>query len=216
MEKQNRPKISVITPTIRGIDALKRVEEGLKKQQFRDFEWIIKISNVFPNGSDLNASYNQLIRASRGELIVFIQDYIEPNPAGLEKFWHAYIHDSRQFLTAPVKFENKDWDWRKYRQEYESCTFAEWEINWAAAPKSALIEIGGFDEELDKFWGFDNVNVGLRATMAGYEITNLPDNPAFGIDHEELIEHPYRKLRNTDFHNGRLHKIKAGLKIKYL
>jgi hypothetical protein len=93
----------------------------------------------------------------------------------------------------------------------------EWEIDWAAAPKELLVQIGGFDEELDKYWGFDNVNIGMRADQAGIKLMNLPNNKAIAIDHNSFVEHPYMGLRNPDFHNARLMAISQGrVKVDYL
>lgn len=210
-------KISVLTPTIRGEEALVRVKQGLEFQTMTDFEWIVDDHDP-RDGSNLNNSLNEMIKQSKGELIVFLQDYIKIPSEGLWKFWKAYKTIDDTFFTAPVGKITKEgqrpkWDWRVHRSE---CNWREWEIDWGAAPKEALIKIGGFDEALDKYWGFDNVNAGLRADMADYKFRCIDHNKAIAMDHDDMMEHPFRRKRNPDFHNERLDAIRQGLKINYL
>ena len=190
--------ISVITPSIRP-KGLAMVQRCLERQTFKDFEWLVEIG--FNNKFDLNSAMNRMVKRAKGELLVFYQDYIKIQDDGLEKFWNSY-QEKKAFYTAAVND-----DWRKTGLGKRN--WQEWEIDWGACPKDAIIEIGGFDEELDKYWGFDNVNAGLRADMAGYDVICI-DNPAIGIKHEDA---PMKKLRNPDFHNQRLDEIRQGLKI---
>lgn len=209
-------KISVITPSIRP-EGLKVVQESLANQTLQDFEWLTEIG-IPRKGCDLNQSFNRMIRRAKGELIVFYQDYIKIENDGLEKFWDAYLENKKDFITAPVgktsDWKDIVWDWRKNPEG--KVDWLRWEIDWACAPKSALFEIGGFDEELDKFWSFDNVNVGLRAQMAGYTFRNLRTNQAVAFDHDKHEKHPFRERYNPAHHNERLDEIRMGLKIDFL
>lgn len=213
------PKISVLTPTIRGDEGLVLPKESLEKQIFKDFEWLVEKHDP-KTEPDFNQAMNRMIRKSKGELIVILQDFIKIKKEGLQMFWDAYQKNSQVFITAPVgrtsDGEHIEWDWREHKSNEEDLEFAEWEIDWACCPKKLLVEIGGFDEELDKYWGFDNVNVGERINMAGYKIRNLKENKAISLDHNKFINHPYQKLRNPDFHNARLREIRMGLKLNYL
>jgi len=207
------PLISVVTPSIRP-EGLKIVQECLAQQSFQDFEWLVELG-IPGKGHDLNAAYNRLLRRAKGELIVSYQDYIQIDPEGLRRFWDAYVA-APKFYTAPVgKVENwgdeAKWDWRIYPEAHMD--WLRWEIDWACAPLAALKEIGGFDEELDKFWSFDNVNVGLRASIAGYQFAHLPDNPAIALDHDKKEPHPFREKYNTEFHNERLDAFRMGLTL---
>ena len=224
-------KISVLTPTIRS-EGLVYVKDGLDKQTMSgEFEWLVEVN--YSNKPDLNRAYNKMLKRAKGELIVFLQDYITIQPNGLEQFWLSYQEGGKKhqspFTTSPVgKVKRKEhisgstwtladpeWDWRGSR--YGEIEWNEWEIDWGAAPKWALFEIGGFDEELDHpRWGFDNVNVGLRASLAGYKFYNLQDNKATGLDHDEMMAHPFRSMRDPDFHNERLEEFRRGLQIDYL
>lgn len=208
------PKISVITPSIRP-QGLVTTRKCLLQQTFKDFEWITDIN--WSGESDLNASLNRCIRRAKGELIVFLQDYIEIEPEGLQRFWDAYQKDPKVLFTAPVgkkKLLGINWDWRKYR-EYD-CNWMEWEIDWGACGRNILYEVGGFDEVLDEAWGFDNVSLGFRADLIGYKFANLKDNKAVAYDHDAHIKHPFREKRDPMLHNRRLDQFRMGEKISYL
>ena len=212
-------KISILTPTIRGNEALKPNAQSLASQTFdpQDFEWLIEESNGEKH--DLNAAFNRMLKRAKGELIVFMEDYTKATTNGLIKFWEAYQKEPNVFWTAPLgkteDWEHINWDWRGYSDATDT-NYSCWEIDWGAAPLKALKEIGGFDEELDKFWSGDNVNVGYRAYLAGYKFKNLFDNPAIALDHDKIMEHPFRKNFNPEFNTKRMDEFKSGLKINYL
>lgn len=199
-------KISVVTPSIRP-EGLKCIQEALARQTLQDFEWLVEISPI--GRVDFNEVMNKMLRRAKGELIVSLQDWITIPDDGLEKFWKAH-KEKEGFYTSPV-IKGGSQDWRIDREE--ECEWNEWEIDWGAAPLKALKEIGGFDEELDKGWGFDNVNVGMRAELAGYKFYNIKDNIAKGYDHEK-DGHPYREKQDTMLHNKRLEYFKQGIKIE--
>jgi hypothetical protein len=192
-------KISVLTPSIRPL-GLDIVRTGLLQQTFKDFEWVVEIGL---DKHDLNAAYNRMLRRARGELVVSLQDYILIKPNYLQKWWDTYLENPRSFITAPVgKVDNLNysgnavWDWRAYRNDetknIRPSEWNTWEIDSGSAPLSALREIGGFDEVLDGHWSADNVNVGCRAQLAGYDFKCLFDNPALAYDHDAFMAHPFR------------------------
>jgi hypothetical protein len=161
-----------------------------------------------------------MLKRSKGELIVSYQDWIKIPDDGIEQFVKAHT-ESPKFYTAPVgQSANKDfsgyvkWDWRIHSQAIMD--WMRWEIDWGCAPREALFKIGGFDEELDEFWTFDNVNVGYRAMLDGYEFGHLPDNKAIAWNHNAFTPHPFQKNMNPQFHNSRIDYFKMGNRIDYL
>ena len=95
------PKITVITPTIRP-DGLQIVSDALKKQTFKDFEWLVGspfkpeqdnaiwVKDDFKDGFwSLNRIYNKLFKKARGKHVVSIQDHIWVPPTALERFLGA-------------------------------------------------------------------------------------------------------------------------------
>lgn len=211
-------KISVITPSIRP-EGLEIVQECLKRQTFTDFEWLVEVG--LGKEHDLNKAFNKMLRRAKGELIVIYQDWIKIQDNGLELFWNEYQKTPDMFLTAPVgKQQYKDflgnvnWDWRYYKEG--SIDWLNWEIDWGAASLALLKQIGGFDETLDKYWSFDNVNVACRANLAGFKFTNVIENKSVAYDHDAHLEHPFRSKYNPEFHNSRLEQFRHGKKINYL
>lgn len=196
-------KVSVITPTIRP-EGLKILQKCLSQQTLKDFEWLVEVG--FPEKSDLNAALNRMVRRAKGELLVFYQDHITIPNDGLAKFYNAWKFKDA-FYTAPVNY-----DWRQDAEPENERPFTDWEIDWGACGRQALIDIGGFDETLDRYWGFDNVNAGLRAEMKGYKIFCIR-NPATAEKHPEA---PMKKNRNPEYHNQRLDQIRRGEKIDFL
>jgi GT2 family glycosyltransferase len=192
------------------------------EQTFQDFEWLVEIGH---GRHDLNAAYNRMLRRAKGELFVSMQDFIKAPPDYLQKFWDAYQERPNAFFTAPVgKVDNLDytgepkWDWRAWTNGEENPKYMPskwdcWEIDSGCAPMKALKEIGGFDEELDKHWSCDNVNVGCRAELAGYEFLNLFSNPVIVFDHDAFIPHPFRANFKEGFNNKRLAMFRGGMTL---
>lgn len=211
-------RISVVTPSIRP-EGLKVTQMCLQGQSFTDFEWLVDIG--IPPKHDLNASYNRMLRRAQGTLIVSLQDYIKVPPDYLQRMWSAHILNPDTFITAPVgKVNNLDfdpparWDWRAY--EDAKPDWKCWEIDSGAAPKEALYAVGGFDEELDKWWSFDNYSVGRRAHLAGYKFMNLFSNPAIAYDHDAFIKHPFRERFRPALVNLRVDEYEENYKLPYL
>lgn len=211
-------KISVLTPSIRP-EGLKIVQECLARQTFQDFEWLVELG-IPEKGCDLNAAFNRMLRRAKGELCVFYQDWIRIPDEGLQRFWEGFTKTKTpMFTTAPVgqtlDWEHVEWDWRKHPES--TMNWHSWEIDWASAPLSALKAIGGFDEELDaNTWSGDNVNVGLRADMAGYQFAVMKDNSAVHLSHNKITPHPFLPKQDFSFNNQRLDEIRRGLKINYV
>lgn len=217
-------KISVITPTIRP-EGLKIIQECLKRQTLKDFEWLVEVG-VPGQGHDLNAAFNRMLRRAKGELIVFYEDYTKILDDGLERFWNAYQKMPDTLITSPLgKVDNWDgkprWDWRAMKQskdqtDFTDCLSRSWEIDWACAPKSVLFAVGGFDEELDKHWSGDNLSVGVRAELKGFKFKCLFTNPAIAWDHDKHVPHPFRDKFNGSFLSDRCNAYKAGLEVTCL
>ena len=95
------PKITVVTATIRP-QYLNLTYECLKKQTFKDFEWLIDID--FPSDKFLlPKAMNRLIKRSKGEIIVHLQDCIEIPDNFLETVVKEY---DGSFTTYPVGKRN--------------------------------------------------------------------------------------------------------------
>lgn len=160
-----------------------------------------------------------MIKRAKGELIVFYEDYTKIEPDGLQKFWDAYQENKKCLFTAPLgkvsnfADETAQWDWRTHT---EDCGWNQCELDWGAIPKAIIEDIGGFDERLDQWWSFDNVSIGKRAFLLGYDFKNIIDNPAKAIDHDAIIPHPFRDKYNPPEVNKILAEYDAQPRIKML
>ena len=200
-------KVSVLTPTIRPV-GLKTLQEGLEEQTFQDFEWLVEVGLPNKNGHDLNKAYNRMLRRAQGEIVVSVQDYIELQPDSIKMFCRAY-EEGKRFCTAPVgKVKGINygtnqikWDWRKSGKV--DIEFRDWEIDFACGSLSAIKDVGGFDEKMDGWWGFDNVNLAYRLSLHGEKFYNLPDNKAVVLDHNLFTKHPFSDKINKKMYAKR-------------
>lgn len=189
--------ISVLTPTFRSKDGLAVVEKALKRQTFKDFEWVIGspsedvtegltapyrwVKDPTKQDGDrwvLNKVYNNLISESKGDLIVSIQDYTFFDPDTLEKFWFHFTQEPRTLVTGVGnKYECVYptpgaciWEDPRINNRYGTyypCYFSDIEWNFCSVPKQALYDVGGFDERLDKYYGMDGYSVNDRINSLG-------------------------------------------------
>ncbi len=193
-------RISVITCTIRK-EYLGITKNCLEKQTYpKDkWEWITEIEEP---GVDfgLPRAMNRALKRCKGEITVHLQDCISIPDNFLQYISDNYKGD---FVTYPLGKQQSDnggieWDWRKNNNR-EIQPF-EWEADLASAPLKAFYNIGGYDEAFCDGWSWDNVEVGYRAKAAGYNFRC--DNAVSGIaiDHDKIVEHPFRgKLKNNDW-----------------
>lgn len=213
-------KISCITPSIRP-EGLRIVEEMLKFQTFRDFEHVIYLSEPGPK-PDLCHALNDCIKRSNGELLVFVQDHTKIPPDGLERCWQAYQEDPSVGWTFPL-VKTDDWqnvtksDWRLERGNGDFIAWWEWEIDYACIPKRATMEVGGFDEDYDSGFSWENVDLGYRLFKAGWGFRVDTHNRAMAWDHDKFLPHPYRHKPNRDLWIGKQREIDEGkIKLPYL
>jgi len=142
--------ISIITPTVRP-EGLDLVRKALKRQTFKDWEWIVvgkqniwnymenKWNDDYPfywyeepklNKDDLwalNKAYNKALFQAKGELIVSWQDYTYAKPDALEKFWFHYQNEPKTLITAVGnKYADDKWivkTWQDPREREDQGTF---------------------------------------------------------------------------------------------
>lgn len=203
-------KITVITPSIRP-EFLNLTQESLEKQIFKDFEWLTEVG-LRNRGFTLPSDFNNALKRAKGSLIVILQDCITIEPEALQKIWDRYLKDDTVLMTFPVVKKVKSGlivDWRTATTWKEKRTFNEWEIDFGAAPKKAFFDVGGFDEEFNKGWSWENVEIAARMVAAGYKVKCDPDIIGMAIDHDAYIQHPFRGKRENNDARARETKKKA-------
>lgn len=158
--------------------------------------------------SNLNASLNEGLRACYSDFVAFYEDFIVLPDDCLQKLVdEATAHAS--FVSTITKNPPHQEDDGRYTgiDIVRRCEPKEWEMNVAIAPLLALLQVGGFDEEYDNGWAWNNCSVAERAEMLGWKFyldeTNRP----------QLLEHKKETLitPNGDFHYKRMRDITDGL-----
>lgn len=204
-------KVSIITPSVRP-EALIIVAMALKKQTFKDFEWLVGasfnfeipgakwIKDDFEGGQwSLNRTYNKLIREASGEIIISLQDSIYLPPDSVEKFVDKLEKCGKQSLITASghqyarlnKYGKPELQvWVDPRRRSDLGSFYEvfpqdCEWNVCAFYKDALLDVGGFDEEMDfRCRGVDAFAVNQRLDALGYKFFIDHDNESFTLRHD--------------------------------
>ena len=117
--------------------------------------------------SNLNSSINEGLRHIDTDYVIFYQDFIDLPPDCFEKLL-ALVDEKTFVTTCTPNYDGSD-D-RRYTgiDGPRKCRPEEWETNVAIAPMVILRDkLGGFNEELDWGWSWDNVEVAQRAAMIG-------------------------------------------------
>lgn len=164
--------------------------------------------------SNLNASLNAGLKRITTDYVIFYQDFIDLQPDCFEKLLALATPDTF-VTTATINTDGKH-DARYLGLDCpHPCRPEEWEANVAIAPMAVIRELGGFDEEYDDGWSWDNVNLAERAAMLGCKFiideTNCP----------RLLPHDKSDINkpNGEFHVQRMREIRAGdrpLRLDYL
>lgn len=192
------PRISIITPTVREA-GLALVDKALKRQTFRDFEWIV----VRPEGKKpdglywtLYRDYNRGLRQSIGELIVSWQDYTYVPPDTLQRLWYHYTQEPKTLVGAVGnKYSDETWTnktWQDPRESnkngtYHQCYYNDIEWNFCSIPKEAIYVVGGFDEDLDKYSSLCGLDVLARlAIIGGYDFKLDQTIKTYSTEHGRL------------------------------
>lgn len=225
--------ISVITPTVRP-EGLEQVLSSLKRQTHTNYEWIVIsplelivdpsarfLKDPPKNEGDywtFNKAMNRAIEEAKGELVVSIQDFTSFSPRGLEKFWYYFTNGFDRALVSGVgdKYEEGKRVWSDPRKRSDQGTFYECypndvEFNYCSIPRKAFYEVGGFDEELDKYAGMDHISVQERLDAIGYKFYLDQTNETKSATHGRLpgweenlaLRGPYQKRKQQLISEGK-------------
>lgn len=159
----------------------------LNNQTLKDIRWIIvyepNVKKVDTQGidtlwveapkktrhSNLNASLNEGLRVVKSEVVIFLQDFIEINKNTINTLLVDYLKTNAFITTATINPDGKHDARYTGTDSLREIEPKEWEANVAAAPMQAIYDLGGFDEEYDNGWSWDNVNLAERAELLGYK-----------------------------------------------
>lgn len=228
------PKVAVLTVSRRrGWEKL--AAESLSGQTFQDFSYVLvhkdlyephiwkdqqtRVEHPSKRVSNLNRALNQglnvIIRNWDVDYVIFYQDFIELPPDCFEKLL-ALASPDTFVTTCTPNYDGSD-DGRYTGVDVpRPCLPEEWEANVAIAPMAVIRELGGFDEEYDDGWSWDNVNLAERAAMLGCKFVIDESNRPKLFPHDM----PSEALQlNGAFHEQRMAQIRAGefpLRLHYL
>ena len=137
--------------------------------------------------SNLNASLNKGLRFCQTDYVVFYQDFIILHDSCLNDLYDMCTGLGDAFVSTCTK--NPPGEREDPRYLGVDCIRPavpdEWEANVAIAPMRAMQQLGGFEEELDEGWSWDNVNVAERAQMLGYSFYVDEGNRPQLLHHEK-------------------------------
>lgn len=238
-EKFN-PLVSIICITIRpGIFRVLR--EQVEKQSYKNIELII-VDGIYSQRKDEVREYmkdfkfpyihipdpnrdkskypyglfhadNAGLFTSNGELVVFLQDFIEIPIDGIQKYVDLYetnpdkmysgVDDRWHYEAEELDTKNKldvfsFKNYKKTKSDYTSPRIRiggatrrttepmEWELNWSASPRKILIDLGGWNNDWDRGFAYDNSEIALRHVYNGGQIIIDETNMANALSHWEM------------------------------
>lgn len=219
----NNPLVSVITNTIR-TGFWNVMAHNIANQTYSNIaEWIIlddykedrsKLATKYSKKYNLNIRYirgdkvlgkydrryglvranNKAWKESKGELLVFLQDFILIPENGIEMLVDVNRHhpnaliapvDQYWFAKEPNRDNKEDWwdgstdiidkfSWRNVRLTFEGIRETDnpfdFEMNYAAIPRKIINHLNGWYEYFDNGLGYDNTEFAIRALNLGYKI----------------------------------------------
>ena len=186
--------ISVLTPSIRP-EFLNITQRCIEQQTFQDFEWLVEIG-LRHRGFTLPSDMNKMLKRAKGDRIVSLQDCITIDDDALERI-NKLSNDLWTFPVGQQDTDSVEWDWRDTNGG-ELLGPHYWESDFASAPRQAFFDIGGYDEDFNNGWSWDNVEVARRMYRAGYTGFCDPTIRGVAIRHDKLQEHPFRSTRELN------------------
>lgn len=206
----------------------KFLAEQLLKQTFKDFEVIVADETI--SGEDLgqihrfkprqknegdvwnlNKAYNDCLKKVKGELIVFLQDFIEIPANGLQRFWDLYQLYPNDLITG-CGHKYKD---GKIVETDDRCfgdrklvpsDWTYYELNWASCPNKVA---PAFEENMDKNYGGENQCFALKASLI-FKANIWLDrtNECKGLVHEDRpSDWEQEHLNKANRHNQQISSI---------
>lgn len=217
------PAVSIITNTIR-TGFWNVMAHNIANQTYSNIaEWIIlddykedrsNIASKYADKYNLNIRYirgdkvlgqydrryglvranNKAWKESKGELLVFLQDFILIPENGIEMLVDVNRHhpnaliapvDQYWFAKEPNRDNKEDWwdgstdiidkfSWRNVRLTFEGIRETDnpfdFEMNYAAIPRKIINHLNGWYEYFDNGLGYDNTEFAIRALSLGYKI----------------------------------------------
>src|SRR5579872_6687431 len=185
-----------------------------EKDKWREHTMIIRPSGEYWGGChfhprqkqegdvwNLNKAYNDCLKRAKGELIVFLQDFINIPANGLQRYWDMYQLYPKDLVTGcGHKYENEkivETDDRVFgERQIVPSDWTYFELNWAACPRTSLVH---FEEDMDKFYGGENQIFALKALLEhGAQVWLDRKNECRGLAHHDRPEN-WEEMHSNKF-----------------
>lgn len=200
-------QVSVVIPTYRRPELLRKCLQALSTQQFNRAEYEVIVVSDGPDETTrqalaaFRAGKTFLLRylplpekkgpaaarnygwlAAKGELIAFTDDDCIPDKNWLSGFYQEYLHDNRRAFTGKtiVPIPENPTDYERNIAGLESADFI---TANCACPKKILLAVGGFDEEFPIAWREDS-ELEFKLINAGTPVVKVEG---------AVITHPVRQ-----------------------
>src|SRR6185503_1407443 len=196
-------------------------EKSIERQTVKPSQWVIVSETGLltkqpyisapkkTKPSNLNASLNAGLKKIKSDYVIFYQDFIELKEDCFEKL--LSLADEKTFVTTCTPNYDGSDDGRFTGAGLpRPCRPEEWEANVAIAPMRMLRELGGFEEELDWGWSWDNVHLAKRAAMLGAKFILDESNRPKLLPHE--MKSREGLTLNGDWCDQDIEKIRRGIK----
>ena len=166
--------------------------------------------------SNLNASLNEGLRHIDTDYVIFYQDFIDLPRDCFEKLID-FSGESKFVTTATINADGSN-DSRYIGADLpRPIRPEEWEANVAIAPMKIIRELGGFWEDLDNGWSWDNVHLAQRAAMLGCRFWVYESNRPRLLPHEQTSKLKLELNGQRCANNiAAIRAGKAPLKLNYL
>jgi GT2 family glycosyltransferase len=207
-------RISVVIPTYQRCASVRRALEALTRQTMpaAEYEVIVPIDGSDDGTREMIAGFrapyrltadwhpnqgraaarNAGISLAQGQLIIFLDDDMEPVPGFLLAHWEAHPQGSRRAVVGPVPIPvdassppivhyrqsgmNAHLD--RLAQPGYKLGFRDIYTGNLSLPRELLREVGGFDETF-KLYGHEDYELALRLVKAGVELGYCPAATAY-------------------------------------
>ena len=242
-------KVSVVTPSVRP-EMLEIVAKCLNRQTFTEWEWLIgspqnlfipidrqighdyeftfvpdppKKENIFYS---LNASWNNMFKVAKGELIVSIVDGLWFPPNTLQVLWDHYERDSMSCISLTGdqfdqiengKPEHRVWiDPRRKGPSLYEIPPHDLELCIASLPLKGIKDVGGVDEQWDKYPAWSEKDLACRMAQIGYKCFIDESVEYRAIHHPRLQGSKWDKIypQSTEYFRKCYNEIRAGKRLK--